>query len=207
MSTRGRAEDLSTLLYLVPFAASGAYGLILWVQNGISPTLPSSVYLAVTRDPVLFMLGTLSVLLGVMVEVNGTDLSARRSRLAAIGSTLQSMAAASLILVLLAAWYANGFTDLAGAATDFIVGRYGIVFPAMLVLLSYLISAQFKLSSLRSRKALAVIALLLVPVSLYGVGKRAPFVGLLIAFLFLLAGLGIYLVPERKAAPPPPEEE
>ncbi len=207
MSARGRTEDISALLYLVPFVASGVYGLVLWVQSGISAILPSSVYLTVTRDPILFILGTLAVLVGVMVEVNGTDLAARRSRLVSIGGTLQSMAAASLILVLLAAWYANGFTDLGGAATDFVVGRYGIVFPAMLVLLSYLISAQFRISSLRSRKSLAVIVLLLVPVSLYEIGKRALFVGLLMAFLLLLAGLGVYLIPEKKASPPAPKEE
>ncbi len=204
MSSRGRYDDLSTLLYLVPFAASGIYGLVLWVQEGISPTLPSSVYLTVTRDPLLFIIGTLSVLVGVMIEVNSTEAAARRSRLLTLGNTLQSMAAASLVLVLLAAWYANGFTDLGGAATDFIVGRYGIVFPAVLVLLSYLISAQFRLASLTSRKGLAVIALLLVPVSLYEIGKRALFIGLLIAFIFLLVGLGFYLFPERK--PPPPKE-
>ncbi len=205
MSSRGRYEDLSTLLYLVPFAASGVYGLVLWVQEGISATLPSPVYLTVTRDPYLFMLGTLSVLLGIMVEVNSTELSARRSRLLSLSNTLQSMAVASLILVLLAAWYANGFTDLGGAVTDFIVGRYGIIFPAMLVLLSYLISAQFRFAAVRTRKSLAVIALLLVPVSLYEVGKRALFVGLLLAFVFLLLGLAIYLMPERK--PAPAEEE
>jgi hypothetical protein len=201
MSSRGRYEDLSTLLYIVPFAASGVYGFVLWIQNGLSATLPTSVYLTVTRDPLLFMLGTLSVLLGIMIEVNGTELAARRSRLQGLSNTLQSMAGASLILVLLAAWYSSGFTDLGGAATDFIVGRYGIVFPAVLVLLSYLISAQFRFASLASRKGLAVVALLLVPVSLYEIGKRALFVGLLIAFLLLLAGIVVYLYPERKAAP------
>jgi len=198
MSSRGRYEDLSTLLYLVPFIASGVYGLILWIQSGISLTLPTSVYLTVTRDPFLFILGTLSVLLGVMVEVNSTELKARRSRLQSLSGTLQSMAAASLILVLLAAWYSNGFTDLGSAATDFIIGRYGIVFPAMLVLLSYLISAQFRFASLTGRKAIALIAMLLVPVSLYEIGRRELFLGLLGAFILLLAGLGIYLYPERK---------
>jgi len=201
MSSRGRYEDLSTLLYLVPFAASGVYGLVLWIQNGISATLPSSVYLAVTRDPLLFMLGMLSVLLGLMIEVNSTELAARRSKLQTLSGTLQAMAAASLVLVLLAAWYSNGFTDLGGAATDFIIGRYGIMFPAMLVLLSYLISAQFRFASITSRKGLAVIAMLLVPVSLYEVGRRALFLGLLLAFILLLTGLGIYLYPEKKAAP------
>jgi hypothetical protein len=202
VSTRGRAEDFSTILYLVPFIASGVYGLVLWVQNGISLTLPTSVYLTVTRDPYLFMLGSLSIMLGIIIEVNGTDSGTRPAKLVSLGNTLQSIAAASLILVLLSAWYANGFTDLTGMATDFIVGRYGLVFPAVLVLLSYLISAQFNLVSLANRKVLAIVAMLLVPVSLYEIGKRDVFAGLLVSLLLLLFGLGAYLVPEKKAPAP-----
>jgi hypothetical protein len=205
VTTRGRAEDFSTVLYLVPFVASGAYGLALWVQNGISLTLPTSVYLAVTRDPYLFLLGSLSIMLGIILEVNGTDLVARPAKLISLGNTLQSIAVASLILVVLSAWYANGFTDLTGAATDFIVGRYGLVFPAMLLLLSYLVSAQFRLASLANRKALGIIAMLLVPVSLYEIGRRELVASLLVALLLLLFGLGVYLVPERKT--PAPKEE
>ena len=202
MSTRGRAEDFSTILYLVPFIASGVYGLVLWVQNGVSLTLPTSVYLTVTRDPYLFMLGSLSIMLGIIIEVNGTDSGTRPAKLVSLGNTLQSIAAASLILVLLSAWYANGFTDLTGMATDFIVGRYGLVFPAVLVLLSYLLSAQFNLVSLANRKVLAIVAMLLVPVSLYEIGKRDVFAGLLVSLLLLLFGLGAYLVPEKKAPTP-----
>ena len=200
MSARGRYEDLSTILYLVPFAASGVYGLVLWVQNGISLFPTSSVYLGVTREPAIFMIGTGAVLLGVVLEVNGTDLALRRNKLAALSGTLQSMAAASLILVLLAAWYANGFTNLTGAATDFIVGRYGLVFPAMLVLLSYLISAQFKLASLSDRKTLGIVAMLLVPVSIYEIGRRQLFVGLLVALVLIVVGVGVYLFPTKKKA-------
>jgi len=202
VSTRGRAEDFSTILYLVPFIASGVYGLVLWVQNGISLTLPTSVYLTVTRDPYLFMLGSLSIMLGIIIEVNGTVSGTRPAKLVSLGNTLQSIAAASLILVLLSAWYANGFTDLTGMATDFIVGRYGLVFPAVLVLLSYFLSAQFNLVSLANRKVLAIVAMLLVPVSLYEIGKRDVFAGLLVSLLLLLFGLGAYLVPEKKAPTP-----
>jgi hypothetical protein len=198
VSTRGRAEDFSTILYLVPFIASGVYGLALWVQNGVSLTLPTSVYLTVTRDPFLFILGSLSIMLGIIIEVNGTDLPARPAKLLSLGNMLQSLAAASLILVLLSAWYANGFTDLTGMGTDFIVGRFGLVFPAILVLLSYLVSAQFKLASLANRKVLAIVAMLLVPVSLYEIGRRELFAGLLVALLLLMFGLGVYLVPEKK---------
>lgn len=205
MSSRGRVEDISTLLYLVPFLVSGVYGLVLWVQGGVSAILPTSVYLTVTRDPYVFIVGSLSIMLGVILEVNGTDPAGRAAKLASLGNTLQSIAAASLILVLLSAWYANGFTDVSGAATDFIIGRYGLVFPAMLVLLSYLITAQFRLASLENRKALAIIAMLLVPASLYEIGKRQLVLGLVIAFLFLLVGVGAYLFPERKPSPPKQE--
>jgi hypothetical protein len=202
MSSRGRYEDYSTLLYLVPFIASGAYGLFLWVQNGVSIVLPSSVYLTVTRDPILFVIGSLAVMFGLMLEVNSTEPTARPAKLVSLGSTLQSIAVASLILVFICALYANGFTDVTGAASDFIIGKYGLVFPAMMVLLSYLITAQFRASAFGgNRKLLAVIVLLLVPVSLYELGRRATGLGLAVAFGLLIVGFALYLVPERKQAP------
>ncbi len=205
MNTRGYAEDFSTLLYIVPFLASGVYGLVLWVQGGLSLVLPASVYLTVTRDPTLFIVGSLSVILGVMVEVNSTDPAARPAKLVSLGVTLQSIAVGSLVLVLISALYANGFTDLTGAAADFIIGRYGLVFPAMLVLLSYLITVKFRLASLANRKVLAVVAMLLVPASLYVIGKRQITLGLVIALALLLVGLGMYLLPEKKQTPPKEE--
>lgn len=206
MSSSGRYGDVSAILYLVPFVVSGVYGLYLWVQAGLSAVLPSSVYLTVTRDPYVFMVGSVAIMLGVVLDLTGTDLAHRKARLTSLGNTLQSVAVASLILVLIAAFYANGFIDVSGAADDFIVGRYGLVFPAVLVLLSYLITAQFNLSSLRKPKVLAVIALLLVPASLYEIGKRQLGLGLGIAFVLLIVGIGAYLLPQRKAPRAAPEE-
>jgi len=202
MSTRGRYEDVSTLLYLVPIVVPIVYALVLWVQNGISPVLPSSVYLTVTRDPILFIGASLAVMLGVIIEVNGTDRASRGAKLASLGGTLQSIAIASLVIVLIGALYANGFTDITGAATDFIIGRYGIVFPAALVLLSYLMTVQFKLPGVTRRQILAAIALLLVPVSLYEIGKRQTALGIGMAFVLLVVGLALYILPEKKPSPP-----
>lgn len=205
MSIKARSEDYSTILYLVPFAAAVVYGLVLWVQTGVSLTLPTSVFLTVTRDPYLFMLGSLAVMLGIVLEVNGTDLPARPAKLASVGSMLQSLAVAALVLVLFFAWYANGFTDLAGMANDFIVGRYGLVFPAVLILLSYLISANIRLASFFTRKALALIAILVVPLPLYELGKRNALAGLVVALVLLFGGVALYLAPEKK--PPQQQEE
>lgn len=198
MSARGRYEDLSTLLYLVPIAGGVLYALALWIQSGVSLVLPPDVYLTVTRDPILFMAGTLAVLLGLMIEVNSAGPAERPSKLASLGGTVQSIGIASLAIALLSAWYSNGFTDLGGAATDFIVGRYGIVFPAVMVLLSYLLTARFRFKSLADRKTIAIIALLLVPVSVYEIGKRQIVLGLGVAFVLILIGMLLLLAPPRK---------
>ena len=201
MSTRARYEDLTTLLYMFPFVAAVGYAILLWAETGASAFLPASAYLTVTRDPTLFILGSLAVLLGLMIEVNGTDPSARPAKLASLGGTLQSIAVASLAIVLLSVWYANGFTDLGGAGTDFLLGRYGLVFPAVMVLLSYLLTARFRLGALANQKAIALIALLLVPVTVREIGKRELAVGMLVSLLRIVAGLYLFLFPIKRARP------
>jgi hypothetical protein len=201
MSSGGRYGDLTAILYLVPFLTCGIYGAYLWAQAGLSLGLPSSVYLTVTRDPYVFMLGSLAVMLGVVLDTRGADPAQRKAKLASLGNNLQSIAVASLILVLVAALYANG-SNVGGAADDFIIGRYGLVFPAVLVLLSYLVTARFNFSSLAKPKVLAVIALLLAPVSIYEIGKRDVTVGLGIALVLIIIGLSAYILPERKKSAP-----
>ena len=200
MSGRGRYEDLTTVLYIVPFLVSGIYGLILWVQAGISLSLPPIVYLTVTRDPYVFMAGSLSVMLGLMIEVSGADPAQRRAKLASLATTLQAIAGASIIFALLGAIYANG-TDVAGLATDFLAGRYNLIFPALMVLLSFLITARFNSSALGNTKIIGSIAFLLALGSIYA-GKHEPALGEGIAFVFIVLGTLAFLSPVMKKAPP-----
>jgi hypothetical protein len=41
----------------------------------------------------------------------------------------------------------------------------------------------------------------LVPASIYVVGKRQTALGLFVALILLAAGVGLYLMPEKKATP------
>lgn len=200
MSKKVSSDDASTLLYMVPFIASGVYALYLWVANGISSVLPGSVYLTVTRDPILFLVGTFSVMLGVTLEVSSTGPAGRPAKLGSVGNTLQTIAVASFILALVCAFYANGFTDVSGATNDFLVGRFSLVFPVVMVLFSYLITARFNLASLRASTILGIVAMLLAPASLYEVGKRSTNLGLAVALVFMIAGLGLFLMSYRKVA-------
>lgn len=198
MSSRGRYEDASTLLFLVPFIASGLYGLYLWVASGVTPILPTGVYLDVTRDPYVFLSGTFAVLAGLVVDLRGAEPASRRERLAWDSGFLQKAAAACFVLALAMAWYANGFSDLSGTAEDFVVGRYSVVFPALLVLLSYLINPALKFSGATSTKVLGFLVMLAVPAVIYEVGKRSATAGLSAAAVMILAGLYLLL---RQAKP------
>jgi len=189
MSSRGKYEDASTLLYLVPFIVSGAYGIYLWVSSGLTPTLPSSAYLQVTRDPYVFLIGIFAILLGVMLDLSGVERQKRRERLAWTCGYLQRTAVACFILALLMAWYANGFLDITDTAQDFVVGRYSVVFPALLFLFSYLVNPTLKLGGAASYKFLGFLAMLAVPAIVYEVGKRDIVVGLASATVFLVVGL------------------
>lgn len=206
MSRDGFRDDASVFFYLVPFIASGVYGLFLWVTSGVSATLPTSVYLSVTRDPYIFLVGSFAVLLGAIIEVNSAVPSERGSRLSSVGGTLQTVALSSFVLALLAAWYANGFLDISGMASDFIVGRFSLVFPALLVLLSYLLTAQFNLKGLRNQRMWGIVFLLLVPVAIYEIGRRQAAVGLGVAFILMVAGVAILLVRFRSREPSAPKQ-
>ena len=201
MSERTSVGDISAILYIVPFAAAAVYAIVLWVQSGLSLTLPSTVYLTVTRDPSLFIIGSLAVLLGVLIEIRSAEPNRRWAKLLSLSNTVQSLAVASLVLVLVCAVYANG-GDLGGAASDFVVGRYGIVFPALLFLLSYLMRVQFQWSSMLSAKFLGIVCMVLVPGALYALGKLKTSADLPVALVFLVVGLFLFLWPERKNTKP-----
>ncbi|MBI3858770.1 MAG: hypothetical protein HY296_00805 [Thaumarchaeota archaeon] len=198
MSKRGYSGDLSALLYLAPFAVSGVYAIYLWAKAGVSLYLPQSVYLEVTRDPYVFVIGTVAVILGLIVDETSVGGPERKAKLESLGDNLQKMALASLVLALVSVWYANQFTHISSAANDLIVGRYALVFPAMMYLLSYLITAKLDLGPARNRKILGILAMLLVPVAVYELARRSAALGLGAAFLLVLVGLALFFMNSKK---------
>lgn len=198
MSKKVSSDDVVVLLYMVPFIAYVVYALYLWAAGGISAVLPESVYLTVTRDPVLFLVAAFSVMLGVVLDVRLTAPSGRPAKLSSVGNTLQTIAVASFVLAFLCALYADGLS--AGAVSDFLTGRFSLVFPVVMVLFSYLITARFNLPSLKTPTMLGIIAMLLAPAFLYEVGRRSTVLGLVVALVFMMAGLGLFLMSNRKVA-------
>ncbi|HLQ03475.1 MAG TPA: hypothetical protein VK114_01645 [Nitrososphaerales archaeon] len=179
MNRKEMYEDGSFLLLLVPFSAAALYALYLWAVQGFSYFLPEQVYLGVTRNPDLFLLGILGIILSTVMEVSSEERARRSERVLLLSKRLQKLAAASLVLAIITAWYANGFSpDLSRTGADLFTGRYTIVFPALLVLLSFLIVTPINLRSLAQAKTVAIILLLAVPVVINEVGKRNTLLGL-----------------------------
>ncbi|MDV3293697.1 MAG: hypothetical protein LYZ70_05450 [Nitrososphaerales archaeon] len=193
MGRKGWYEDLSSTLFLMPFIASGIYAIYLWALAGPSLRLPTSVYLKVTRDPTVFLVGTLAVLLALIVDLWNTEPANRRGQLALESGYLQRVAAASFVLALVMAWYANGFLDVSGTARDFFVGRFSLVFPTLVFLLSYLITTPLNVRDLGKSRVLGIISMLLVPAVVYELGKRNVLAGLVVSAFLIVAGLFLFL--------------
>lgn len=191
-------EDVAFLLYLVPLLASGAYGLVLWSARGLSASLPSDIFLAVTKDPRLFLAGVIAVCIGALLEIYlGKDraLEAREN-----ASRMQLLAAVAAASAALSAWSASGYSGNLVSVLDLLVtGRFSLLYPAMILFASLLISSSLRREVRVWATLLEGAALLLVaasPVALY-VGWRLRFEwgnALLLATALLAAGVGLIVV-------------
>ena len=189
MSSKERIQDVSFLLFLVPFAVSGVYALYLWAGSGISATLPQAVFLQVTENPYVFLLGFVAVIVGATLDITSEELPKRKQKLIQESGRLQVLAAIALILGALSAWYAAGFDPGAGLS-NIQEGRYTIIFPVLVIAVSFLMlpSVTFKKSST------GYVLTLLCAIGSLGVldevGKRNYFAG--VALAAALAVLAIY---------------
>lgn len=192
MSANRSREDVPFLLFVVPFALNGLYAIYLWAQVGLSSTLPQTVFLQVTENPYVFLIGFLAVIFGAIIDVLQEAPTQRRAKLIHESTTLQIIALAALVLGALSAWYAAGF-DLGTAGSNILQGRYVIVFPALLVLFSFVMLPSVTIKREQVRNALMVVLLLAVPVTIDEVGKRSFFVGMGIGLVFLVAAIYLYI--------------
>jgi hypothetical protein len=193
MNKKDVYEDVSFILFIMPFIAAGLYGLSLWISAGPSLVLPENVYLAVTKNPYIFLVGFASIMLGAVLEISNEDRSQRAARVVSLSKKMQTVAIVSLILSFLTAWYAKGFSsDITGAAIDMFLGRFNFIFPALLILFSFLVVPSLRVIKIDQR-IIATILLLLVPVVEDEIGKRNITAGLASALILIVAGSYLFV--------------
>jgi hypothetical protein len=189
--------DVALLLYAAPFIINFAYALYLWFGAGISAVLPQYVFLEVAQSPYLFLAGFAAVSLAAVIDFNSEAPDAKKNALVALSKRLQSVAVAAIVLAFVASWYSASL-DIGTAFLNLLDGRYPLVFPALLVLLSFLILPSVKLQGADRKNLLEIALLLASPAALYEIGKRNTVAGLGIGLILLLTAAFLLLRSEKK---------
>ncbi len=187
-----RNGDIALLLYAAPFILSFAAALYFWSQAGFSAILPQLVFLEVTQNPYVFLAGFAAVALAAIIDFNSEPPERRKAALTTLSKRLQAIAIIAIVLALIAAWYAASF-DVGLTIYNLLDARYPLVFPALLVFLSFVILPSVKLQGANTKNLLAVLLLLVSPVALYELGKRNTVAGLGVGLILLLAAAFLML--------------
>jgi hypothetical protein len=186
-------RDTATIFFIIPFISPTLYAIYLWSAYGFSSFLPSSVYLQVTRDPYIFLIGIFSVILASVIEIASYNQGEREQCLWLISSNIQKIALSSFVLAFVISWYSINFTDISGTVLDFFEGRFNIIFPSFLVLYSFLLVVPIRKQWITNKYFISSFLLILIPPVIY-LGRREPLLSFILAFLLLiLAILVIYL--------------
>ena len=188
--------DVALLLYAAPFILNFLYALYVWFGVGFSAVLPQIVYLEVTQSPYVFLAGFAAVTLAAVIDFDSEPPSARKSATATLSRRLQMIALVSVVLAFISAWYSAG-GDLGTGVLNMVDGRYPLVFPAVLVFLSFLILPSVRLQGANRRNLLVILLLIASPAALYEVGKRDTIAGLGSSLILVLIAAYL-LVSSRK---------
>jgi len=187
-----RRGDIALFLYAAPFILNFIWALYLWSGTGLSTTLPQLVFLEVTQNPYLFLAGFGAVALAAVLDFNSEPPEGRKSALTTLSKRLQAIAVLSIVLALVSAWYAANF-DVGGMFFNLLDGRYPLVFPALLVFLSFVILPAVRLQGANVRNLLVVLFLIASPVAIYELGKRNTVAGLGVGLILILAAAFLML--------------
>lgn len=186
-------EDVSLILYILPFIVSASYAIVLWAPIGISSVIPAEVYFIVTRDPLIFLTGFLSILLALIIEVYAADPSLRQKIMDTGNTRLQKLAIASLILAGLTAWSAAKYGSIAAILPILLDGKYTLIYPFLLLLTSFLLGSQFRVrrqveALSKAYPMLLMIIAPMVPLAGSLIGIRLD-VSILLSLLVFFSGL------------------
>jgi hypothetical protein len=148
---------------MFPFIASFIYALVIWVPEGLSAVIPLGVYLQVTKDPYLFLLGSLAVCFAVIIEIYASPSENRKRLLYSNSRQIQFLAIISIFLALLSAWSASFFSlDISEIFLVLLNGRYTIIFPLVLFMLSLLINPAIQFDFLSLSNFIRYISVILI---------------------------------------------
>ena len=189
-------EDLSFLLYLSPLLINGLYALYLWFSLNL---LPVNVYLKVTNDNIVFLVGVLVIIIALVMEVWMNPKDMRIKKIGENISRMRILAFLFIILSLISVWSASGYSSNIFDVLDlYLEGRYAILYPLLLLGFSFALSPSIKHFFKFSIIIFEVIPIILIsssPLLLY-ILWRLKFsynIAFPIPILIFIAGIALFL--------------
>jgi hypothetical protein len=201
-SSDDRSEDAAFFLYLVPIAASIIYGVYEWYHFGPkSHSMPGLAYVVVSKDPYLFLGSLAAVCLGFILELRGTPINERTNAISANSKRMQILAIIVLVISYAAGISAGGYS-LANGTSNFLIGRYALIFAFFLIGLSVVIAPKQILGNVKIGVVPEFIGLLLMaasPFLYYGATKlKLPFsAAASVGIIVLIIGVAVLVVGPR----------
>lgn len=199
-------EDASFILFILPIVVSGLYAIYAGIT---SAAFNIETYVAVTSNPFVFIIAIAAVCAAMLLEVYYSPPEMRSKKIDVNARRMQKLAIVTLVLSVLAAGVAIGAAPLPLFIGTFLIGRYPILFSALLVFLSFLVVIPLKFQNLGKSavtNALAIILLILAPIA-YSIGgggsipfePRAAAATLLVILGLILLIRSNSMSPEKKA--------
>lgn len=192
-------ENISFILYLVPLILSASYTLFLWISKGLSFTIPETVYLAVTKDPFIFLIGFLSICLAVLIEIFSSPIESRLIKLTDNARQIQFLAFICMGSVVVSVWSTSGYSLNLGQFLQILLeGRYALIFPLMLFIFSLILNPKLKINIFSINnliKNASIFFLIASPLIFYGLWRiHVPWESLIsITLISLIVGSALLL--------------
>lgn len=182
----------------MPLLVSTIYALSLWISKGLSSALPETVYLTVTKDPYIFLIGVLSICLAVIIEIYASPITSRLSKLEANSRQIQFLAVICFVTSAISVWSASGYSfSMSKFIQIFLEGRYALVYPLMLFILALLLKSSLQLKPLYSnnlRENISFILLIASPIICYGLWSIHISWGGIISVTLITSIIGLALL-------------
>ena len=164
-------ENVSFILYLVPLLLSASYALFLWISEGLSFTIPETVYLTVTKNPYIFLIGFLAICLAVLIEIFSSPTESKLIKLTDNARQIQFLAYICIGSVVVSVWSTSGYSLNIGQFLQILLeGRYALIFPLMLFILSLILNPKLKINILSTNtliKNASIFLLIASPLIFY----------------------------------------
>jgi len=187
-------ENISFILYLVPLILSASYALFLWISEGLSFALPETVYLTVTKDPYIFLIGFSAICLAVLIEIFSSPTESKLIKLTDNARQIQFLAYICIGSVVVSVWSTSSYSLNVGQFLQILLeGRYALIFPLMLFIFSLILNPKLKISILSTNaliKNASIFFLISSPLIFYGLWLiHVPWEGLIsITLITLIVG-------------------